>query len=141
MAPAKGPQAYRSISEAAEEVGVAPHVLRFWEQRFSFIRPMTRSGGRRFYRPQDLEVLRGVRILLHEEGYTIKGVQRLHREEGVGRLTAAAARPVGDARVHSRPEAAGAGSSPSRPAALGAVLADLERAKRAIDQLLATPRS
>ncbi len=65
------------------------HVLRFWETRFSFIRPMKRAGGRRFYRPQDLAVLRGVRTLLHDEGYTIKGVQRLHREQGVRRLVAA----------------------------------------------------
>ena len=66
------------------------HVLRFWETRFAFIRPMKRAGGRRFYRPQDITVLRGVRTLLHDEGYTIKGVQKLHREQGVRRLAAAA---------------------------------------------------
>jgi DNA-binding transcriptional MerR regulator len=87
---AKGPEAFRTISEAAEELGVPQHVLRFWETRFSFIRPMKRAGGRRFYRPQDIAVLRGVRTLLHEDGYTIKGVQRLHREQGVARLLAAA---------------------------------------------------
>lgn len=86
----KGPEAFRTISEAAEELGVPQHVLRFWETRFSFIRPMKRAGGRRFYRPQDLVVLRGVRRLLHEEGYTIKGVQKLHREQGVPRLVLAA---------------------------------------------------
>jgi DNA-binding transcriptional MerR regulator len=86
----KGPDAFRTISEAAEELGVPQHVLRFWETRFSFIRPMKRAGGRRFYRPQDLIVLRGVRRLLHEEGYTIKGVQKLHREQGVQRLVQAA---------------------------------------------------
>ena len=86
----KGPDAFRTISEAAAEVGVAQHVLRFWESKFSFIRPMKRAGGRRFYRPQDLVVLRGVRRLLHEEGYTIVGVQRLHRERGVTRLLEAA---------------------------------------------------
>jgi DNA-binding transcriptional MerR regulator len=85
----KGPQAFRTISEAADELGVPQHVLRFWETKFSFIRPMKRAGGRRFYRPQDLLVLKGVRVLLHEHGYTIKGVQRLHREEGVKRLLAA----------------------------------------------------
>ena len=82
----KGPDAFRTISEAAEEIGVPQHVLRFWETKFSFIRPMKRAGGRRFYRRQDIEVLRGVRRLLHEEGYTIKGVQRLHKEQGVKRL-------------------------------------------------------
>ena len=86
----KGPDAFRSISEASTEIGVPQHVLRFWETKFSFIRPMKRAGGRRFYRRQDLEVLRGVRALLHQEGYTIKGVQRLHKEKGLGRLMAAA---------------------------------------------------
>jgi DNA-binding transcriptional MerR regulator len=84
----KGPDAFRTISEAADELGVAQHVLRFWETKFSFIRPMKRAGGRRFYRPQDIAVLRGVRALLHDQGYTIKSVQRLHREEGVRRLVA-----------------------------------------------------
>ena len=86
----KGPQAFRTISEASDELGVPQHVLRFWETKFSFIRPMKRAGGRRFYRPQDLMVLKGVRILLHDDGYTIKGVQRLHKEQGVKRLLAAA---------------------------------------------------
>ncbi len=85
----KGPQAFRTISEASDELGVPQHVLRFWETKFSFIRPMKRAGGRRFYRPQDLEVLKGVRVLLHDDGYTIKGVQRLHKEQGVKRLLAA----------------------------------------------------
>jgi DNA-binding transcriptional MerR regulator len=85
----KGPQAFRTISEAADELGVPQHVLRFWETKFSFIRPMKRAGGRRFYRPQDLMVLKGVRALLHDDGYTIKGVQRLHKELGVKRLLAA----------------------------------------------------
>jgi DNA-binding transcriptional MerR regulator len=86
----KGPEAFRTISEAAEELGVPQHVLRFWETKFSFIRPMKRAGGRRFYRPQDLMVLKGVRVLLHDDGYTIKGVQRLHKELGIKRLLSAA---------------------------------------------------
>jgi DNA-binding transcriptional MerR regulator len=65
-------------------------VLRFWETKFSFIRPMKRAGGRRFYRPQDLMVLKGLRVLLHDDGYTIKGVQRLHKELGIKRLLSAA---------------------------------------------------
>ena len=88
-ASSKSPEAFRTISEAAEEIGVPQHVLRFWETKFSFIRPMKRAGGRRFYRPQDIQVLRGVRVLLHDEGYTIKGVQRLHKEQGVRRLAQA----------------------------------------------------
>ena len=86
----KGPEAFRTISKAADELGVPQHVLRFWETKFSFIRPMKRAGGRRFYRPQDLTVLKGVRVLLHDDGYTIKGVQRLHKELGIKRLVAAA---------------------------------------------------
>ena len=85
----KGPEAFRTISEASTELGVPQHVLRFWESKFSFIRPMKRAGGRRFYRRQDLEVLKGVRVLLHEGGYTIKGVQRLHKEAGMRRLIGA----------------------------------------------------
>jgi DNA-binding transcriptional MerR regulator len=85
----KGPEAFRTISEAADELSVPQHVLRFWETKFAFIRPMKRAGGRRFYRPTDISVLRGVRRLLHDEGYTIKGVQRLHREQGLRRLVAA----------------------------------------------------
>lgn len=85
----KTADAFRTISEAAEEIGVPQHVLRFWETKFSFVRPMKRAGGRRFYRPQDIAVLRGVRTLLHDDGYTIKGVQRLHKEHGVRRLVAA----------------------------------------------------
>jgi DNA-binding transcriptional MerR regulator len=87
---AKGPEAFRSISEAATELGVPQHVLRFWETKFSFVRPMKRAGGRRFYRPYDISVLAEVRRLLHEEGYTIKGVQKLHRELGARRFLAGA---------------------------------------------------
>jgi DNA-binding transcriptional MerR regulator len=86
---AKGPNAFRTFSEAADELGVPQHVLRFWETKFSFIRPMKRAGGRRFYRPQDIAVLSGVRALLHAEGYTIKGVQKLHREQGLTHVIAA----------------------------------------------------
>lgn len=83
---AKSPQAFRSISEAADEVGVPQHVLRFWESKFAFIAPMKRAGGRRFYRPQDLVVLKAVKRLLHDEGLTIKGVLRLHKEQGLKAL-------------------------------------------------------
>ncbi len=86
---AKGPEAFRTISEASLELGVAQHVLRFWETRFSFIRPLKRAGGRRFYRPRAIAILATVRHLLHEAGYTIKGVQKLHREQGVNHLAAA----------------------------------------------------
>ncbi|MBU1384989.1 MAG: MerR family transcriptional regulator [Alphaproteobacteria bacterium] len=83
---AKSPNAFRTISEAADEVGSPQHVLRFWETKFTFITPLKRAGGRRFYRPQDVVVLKAVKRLLHEDGLTIKGVQRLHREQGLKRL-------------------------------------------------------
>lgn len=83
---AKSPNAFRSISEAADEVGVPQHVLRFWETKFSFIAPLKRAGGRRFYRPQDVVVLTAVKRLLHDEGLTIKGVLRLHKEQGIKKL-------------------------------------------------------
>ena len=76
----KAPDAFRTISEVAQELDVPQHVLRFWESRFREIRPMKRGGGRRYYRPEDVELLRQIRSLLYHEGYTIKGVQRLMRE-------------------------------------------------------------
>jgi DNA-binding transcriptional MerR regulator len=79
----KDPGAFRTISEVAGEIDVPQHVLRFWESRFTQIRPMKRGGGRRFYRPEDVDLLRGVRHLLYGEGYTIRGVQRILREQGV----------------------------------------------------------
>lgn len=96
---AKGPNAFRTISEAAEELGVPQHVLRFWETKFSFIRPMKRAGGRRFYRPQDVAVLNGVRTLLHSEGLTIKGVQKLHRDHGLAQVIAAGFGPNDSAKL------------------------------------------
>lgn len=79
----KSPDAFRTISEVAAEIDVPQHVLRFWESRFPQIRPMKRGGGRRFYRPEDVDLLRGVRHLLYGEGYTIRGVQRILREQSV----------------------------------------------------------
>ena len=79
----KAPDAFRTISEVAEELELPQHVLRFWETRFSQIRPMKRGGGRRYYRPDDVDLLRGIRHLLYGEGYTIRGVQRLLKDEGV----------------------------------------------------------
>jgi DNA-binding transcriptional MerR regulator len=79
----KGPDAFRTISEVADELDLPQHVLRFWETRFSQIKPMKRGGGRRYYRPNDVDMLRGIKHLLYEEGYTIKGVQKLLRENGI----------------------------------------------------------
>jgi DNA-binding transcriptional MerR regulator len=79
----KAAEAFRTISEVAGELDVQKHVLRFWEARFPQVRPMKRGGGRRYYRPEDMELLRGIRHLLHAEGYTIKGVQKILREHGI----------------------------------------------------------
>lgn len=121
---AKGPEAFRTISEAAEALNVPQHVLRFWETKFTFIRPMKRAGGRRFYRPHDIAIIAGVRRLLHDEGMSIKAVQALHREAGVQRLI----------------EAGKAASSPSDPDGqadkLKARLAELEAVKTRLDELL-----
>ena len=78
----KAPDAFRTISEVADDLDLPQHVLRFWESRFHEIKPMKRGGGRRYYRPDDIDLLRGIRHLLYGEGYTIRGVQRILREQG-----------------------------------------------------------
>jgi DNA-binding transcriptional MerR regulator len=85
----KSPDAYRTISAVAEELDLPQHVLRFWETKFIQIRPLKRSGGRRFYRPEDVNLLRTIRQLLYGEGYTIKGVQRILKEQGARAVVAA----------------------------------------------------
>ena len=79
----KAPDAFRTISEVAQELDIPQHVLRFWETRFPQIKPMKRSGGRRYYRPDDVDLLKGIRRLLYSEGYTIRGVQRILKEQGI----------------------------------------------------------
>ncbi|MDO8381162.1 MerR family transcriptional regulator [Phenylobacterium sp.] len=138
---AKGPDAFRTISEAADELGVPQHVLRFWETKFSFIRPMKRAGGRRFYRPQDIAVLRGVKTLLHDDGYTIKGVQRLHKEQGLKRLLAAANGEGAPPPAPARDEGPILGLSSAHLGSDGRerlvfALDDLQAAKRRLDALL-----
>jgi DNA-binding transcriptional MerR regulator len=82
----KGPNAFRTIAEVSDMLDVAPHVLRFWEGKFPQLRPMTRAGGRRLYRPEDVALLRGIQALLAEDGYSIKGVQKLLRDQGVAHV-------------------------------------------------------
>ncbi len=136
---AKSPNAFRTISEAADEVGAPQHVLRFWETKFEFITPLKRAGGRRFYRPQDVVVLKAVKRLLHEDGLTIKGVQRLHREQGLKRL---AVYGDPDGAVSFEPE--GAAPTPAAAAVakgnssirLRQTLAELEGARARIEAVL-----
>jgi DNA-binding transcriptional MerR regulator len=90
----KTADAFRTISEVAGELDVPKHVLRFWEGRFPQIKPMKRGGGRRYYRPEDLQLLRGICHLLHAEGYTIKGVQKILREQGVDQVKRVGSAPA-----------------------------------------------
>jgi len=85
----KSPDAFRTISEVADDLDLPQHVLRFWETRFTQIKPMKRGGGRRYYRPDDVDLLRGIRHLLYGEGYTIRGVQRILKEQGARSVVAA----------------------------------------------------
>ena len=107
----KSPDAFRTISEVAEELDLPQHVLRFWETRFTQIKPMKRGGGRRYYRPQDVDLIKGIRHMLYDQGYTIKGVQRLLRDNGnqfvvaVGRGDLAAVEAIAQ-KAHTETEAA-----------------------------------
>jgi len=150
----KTAEAFRTISEVAGELDVPKHVLRFWEGRFPQIRPMKRGGGRRYYRPEDLALLRGICHLLHREGYTIKGVQKILREQGIDQVKrmgvqtqtkvqtgAAPAKRGGRAKARSAPLSAPptnaaapapaamprqANAAPDRRAHLMAAIAELE---------------
>ena len=93
----KAPNAFRTISEVADDLHIPQHVLRFWETKFPQVRPLKRGGGRRYYRPDDILLLRRISDLLYTQGFTIKGVQRLLRESG-GRLSDDIPPPVGDER-------------------------------------------
>lgn len=120
----KSAEAFRTIGEVADELQIPKHVLRFWEGRFPQIRPMKRGGGRRYYRPEDMELLRGIRTLLHAEGYTIRGVQKILREHGVDQVKAAAHR---SAPAQAAPAATPAARKRGRkPLAKAPVAAELE---------------
>lgn len=121
----KSAAAFRTISEVADDLDVPPHVLRFWETKFNQVRPLKRGGGRRYYRPEDIALLRRIRELLYREGYTIKGVQKLLREGAVRMPTAGeTARAVqsGDAEivpVPSNGNGSGHGAEPAPATAAG----------------------
>ena len=104
----KSDDAFRTISEAAEELDLPQHVLRFWETRFPQIRPLKRGGGRRYYRPDDVELLRVIRHLLYSDGYTIKGVQRMLKERGV--------RAILEVRHQAQPQTSSQASAQDAPA-------------------------
>jgi DNA-binding transcriptional MerR regulator len=149
----KSPDAFRTISEVAEDLDVPQHVLRFWETRFAQIKPLKRGGGRRYYRPDDVDLLRGIRHLLYGEGYTIRGVQRILKSEGVRFVQAvgrgeqtveSAGRGTEDGRDDGDESTvpAGADSAPLESAMAGAGLsaAAIARLEDALDDLLECQR-
>ena len=121
----KSPEAFRTISEVAVELDIPQHVLRFWESRFSQVRPIKRAGGRRYYRPEDIDLLKGIRALLYREGYTIKGAQKVIRDNGLRYVAdlgrAASAKPISIAPVSAE-------QAPAEPRYARAVLAVVEQA-------------
>ena len=151
----KAPEAFRTISEVADELSVPKHVLRFWEAKFTQLKPMKRGGGRRYYRPEDVALLRGIRFLLYDDGYTIRGVQKLLRENGpryvmdytrraveaeegvepgprdIPDVAAEAAKSMG---AHARRAAALHAASGADQEALGAVLHELEACRKILVQ-------
>jgi DNA-binding transcriptional MerR regulator len=143
----KSPEAFRTISEVASELDVPQHVLRFWESRFTQIKPTKRAGGRRYYRPEDVDLLRGIRTLLYSDGYTIKGVQKVLREKGLRYVAEVGHEGVAPARER-RPAAESHAvlqfERPAQPLAeeerekLEVLLAELVQLKA---RLRATPRS
>lgn len=120
----KSPEAFRTISEVAVELDVPAHVLRFWESKFSQIRPLKRGGRRRYYRPEDIELLRHIRGLLYEDGYTIKGVQKVLREQGAKTPVSRSGTVPGTGGGKAEPAAGAAGKRSGR-AKLEAALREL----------------
>jgi DNA-binding transcriptional MerR regulator len=136
----KSPEAFRTISEVADELHLPQHVLRFWETRFPQIKPLKRGGNRRYYRPDDVELLRAIRFLLYDEGLTIRGVQKMLREQGTGAVRAEPMRAPTPAATPDPVEAEPAANAPAADAAdfgeLRLALDDLREAQR----LLTTAR-
>ena len=97
--PAKSESAFRTISEVSQDLDVPQHVLRFWESKFTQIKPLKRGGGRRYYRPEDVQLLSQIRDLLYKDGYTIRGVQKLLREPGAKGKAEPAAEPVDETAI------------------------------------------
>jgi DNA-binding transcriptional MerR regulator len=141
----KSPEAFRTISEVADALDVPQHVLRFWEGKFSQVKPMKRGGGRRYYRPQDIDLLRGIRHLLYGEGFTIRGVQKILREQGIQYVMATGAsgavptKPAGvsagDLPEASQEAAEAAGLNKEQVRLLQASLYELSELKKRLNEL------
>jgi DNA-binding transcriptional MerR regulator len=120
----KSPEAFRTISEVADALDVPPHVLRFWETRFVQVKPVKRGGGRRYYRPEDVRLLRGIRGLLYDDGMTIKGVQKILRERGIRHVIGLGTLPEPDVEAPVPPPVT---ETPSPAAANGSARAVPQR--------------
>ena len=154
---AKSAEAFRTISEAADELDVPQHVLRHWEEVFGQVRPMRRAGGRRYYRPLDIDLLRGIRVLLYDQRYTTKGVQKIFKDEGVKYISELGRRSAAGETVEIRPVFSEDGApgtdagdedvleltpdarakprvTPEVKTALAALLARLEKVQDALDE-------
>lgn len=138
---AKSPRAFRTIAEVAEELAVPQHVLRFWESKFPQVRPLKRRGGRRYYRPEDVLLLRRIQGLLYGEGYTIRGAQKLLREKG-GRTAAAepaaadGGMALADTDLAPEPPTQAAVMPPATRAVLRSILAELEAVSAALQAIV-----
>jgi len=111
----KAPDAFRTISEVSDSLDVPQHVLRFWEAKFTQVKPLKRAGGRRYYRPDDIDLLKGIRALLYGEGFTIKGVQKVLREQGAKHVAEIGRIGVKDAGLKRDGEQAGADGASAMP--------------------------
>ena len=147
MTQEKSDSAFRTISEVSQKLALQPHVLRFWESKFSQIQPVKRAAGRRFYRPDDVALIGGIRFALYEQGMTIKGVQKLLQDKGIAyiRGLAAADEAPNTPNTHKAPEALGAGEThstvPRTNTGLNAQGRDhLQAAKQSLQSALASLR-
>jgi DNA-binding transcriptional MerR regulator len=134
----KSPEAFRTISEVAEVLDVPPHVLRFWETRFSQVKPVKRGGGRRYYRPEDVRLLRGIKGLLYDDGLTIKGAQKILREKGIRHVAALGTLPDGEDAPAAKPPAK---KSRKKPAAAKGANGKAAPAKKPQPDLFEAPKS
>jgi DNA-binding transcriptional MerR regulator len=123
---AKSIEAFRTISEVSDDLGIPKHVLRFWEAKFTQLKPMKRGGGRRYYRPEDLELLTGIHHLLHSAGYTIRGVQKILREQGVEAVKAHAQDDAQGGDVQSSGDASSKSRLSPRAATLDKLIAEVK---------------
>ncbi len=133
----KAASAFRTISEVAEDLKVQQHVLRFWETKFSQVKPLKRGGGRRYYRPEDVDILKTIHHLLYTQGYTIKGVQKLFREQGKNKVVEKTPPEARNSNIPSPVQTAPAhrsGLSDKQRAALQAVVGELKELRALIKQ-------